>query len=339
MITIKDKKQIDFDICGEFNRFINYRNYCFFDIETTGFSGARNKVILIGILYFENNEIIINQFFSESPDDEVTLLIESLKLINKFDTYITYNGDTFDVPFVNKRLQYHNINEQLKKENGLDLIKVVRKNKQILGLEDCKLKSVEKCLGIYRDDKISGKESIDLYKKYVKKPSTDLLETILKHNYDDIYYLPQLLGVYPIISEHKFFSYDFLFNDNNICINFNLDETIFDKNTMSVKIKTSPLSIPKFIHYSDLYNLEWNFDLGELTLDIIINKGKLTSGNKCLYIDLEYIDSYIYDTSTHTLPSNILIVKEKNALYYENIKQLLNFIFENVFTTSDITSA
>ena len=46
--------------------YFNDFNYCFIDIETTGLSSERNKVILVGILTKDN----FYQFFAENREEE-----------------------------------------------------------------------------------------------------------------------------------------------------------------------------------------------------------------------------------------------------------------------------
>ena len=136
-----------------------------FDIETTGLNSNYCKVILIGILYNENNKTIIKQFFSNTEDDEKELLLSFISEIKDYKNHITFNGLTFDIPFLNSRLKKHNIDFSLSKDNDIDILKLIRPFKEKLSLSDCKLKTIEKYLGIERDDTISGKESVELYKE------------------------------------------------------------------------------------------------------------------------------------------------------------------------------
>ena len=43
----------------------------FFDIETTGFSPVKATVYMIGCARRIKNRIVIDQYFAESPDDEL----------------------------------------------------------------------------------------------------------------------------------------------------------------------------------------------------------------------------------------------------------------------------
>ncbi len=48
------------------------------------------------------------------------------------------------------------------KSNNLDIMRLVKHNKDYFNFQDFKLKTVEKFLGIEREDTISGKESVEL---------------------------------------------------------------------------------------------------------------------------------------------------------------------------------
>ena len=77
-------------------------NSCFIDIETTGLSRSKNMIYLIGLLYFDftQNAWVLNQYFANNMDKEGALLKEFISNISKFDHIITYNGNSFDLPFI-----------------------------------------------------------------------------------------------------------------------------------------------------------------------------------------------------------------------------------------------
>lgn len=167
-------------------------NTCVFDIETTGFDTRFNKVVLIGVLYKSKSKLNIKQFFADSNDDEKELLFYFKELLKDFDTIVTYNGISFDVPFLERRALSHNMKLSFENIHHLDLLKMMRTNKNTLGLEDCKLKTVEKLALIDRLDTISGKESVELYKEFLSSKDMELKKKILLHNYEDIHYLARL---------------------------------------------------------------------------------------------------------------------------------------------------
>ena len=179
-------------------------DFIILDIETTGFSREKASVILIGLLIKSENQLISKQIFSESLKEEASILLELINILESLKDYffITYNGHSFDLPFINSKLRQHNINYQINLNNNFDLYRLIRKNKNLINLKRYNLKTIEKFLDINRSDTISGKESIQLYYDYLATGSETKLEKILLHNYEDIRYL------IPLVKILKYFSYN-----------------------------------------------------------------------------------------------------------------------------------
>lgn len=89
----------------------------------------------------------------------------------------------------------------MNKEDDFDIYRFIKPFKSSLGLEDCSLTSVETYFGIHRDDVIDGGESVKLYKEFVKSKDSNLMDTILLHNYEDIYNLSKLVNIKDLVSD------------------------------------------------------------------------------------------------------------------------------------------
>lgn len=183
------------------------KDTCFFDIETTGFNRDLDIIYLIGILYFDIQEDswIVSQYFAEKLKDERQLIIEATKFLIGFNTIINYNGNSFDIPFVNHKLKSFKTNLYLDPSKSLDLYAFIRKNKALLEIESLKLKTVEEYLGIYRNDIYSGKDCIGFYKDYILNGSSELKDRLLTHNFEDLYYLVDIIDIVDIIKDKKSF--------------------------------------------------------------------------------------------------------------------------------------
>ena len=288
-------------------------NHFVFDIETTGLSPKYCKVILIGILYNLNNKSIIKQFFAENEDDENKLLLEFINEIKNFENHITFNGLTFDIPFLNSRFDKHNINYNLSKDKDIDILKLIKPFKEKLSLPDCKLKTLEKYLGIYREDTISGKESVELYNEYVCSKCNNLKDKILLHNYEDIYYLGKIFKIKNILHDKLY----------TITIkSSNLDVTLvplqFKNQHSQIVMKYSILSgsiIPINI-YNDKYTII--SDDKYIYLNLSYNKGHDSNNNTILFykkskiIPLKLNDDFL-ENNIYSL-CNYLIQKELKSL-------------------------
>lgn len=288
-------------------------NHFVFDIETTGLSPKYCSVILIGVLFNDGNNTIIKQFFAENENQEKELLLTFIEHISNFKNHITFNGIAFDIPFLNSRFSKHNISFYLDKSYDTDILRLVKPYKEKLSLSDCKLKTIEKYMGIYRQDTISGEESVKLYKEYVNNKSQELKDIILLHNYEDIYYLGHLIKIKNILEEKldlitinsstlevKLLAKSYKISNNHLTMKYNIFSG--DYNNISV--------------YADNYSIISSEDI--VTLSVNIDKGRDTNNNSVLFyrmakiIPLKVNDLYL-EENIYTLCS-YLIQKELKSL-------------------------
>lgn len=170
-------------------------NYVILDIETTGLSPKYSEVILVGFIHYTNKNWNLTQLLCDHHNEEKELLLELQKYFDDTKILITYNGHSFDLPFLNSRLKKWDIGFRFDTFMNFDLYRVIRSGKKSLGLENYKLKTVEKFLGINRDDTISGKESVELFFQYEKSKNIEIRNKILLHNYEDIKFLIPTLSI------------------------------------------------------------------------------------------------------------------------------------------------
>lgn len=164
----------------------------FFDIETTGFNKDEDYIILISLGYFnEKNNFTIKQYFSESISEESKVLLDFSKDLLGFNTWCSYNGIAFDAPFIERRMKVNQIPFK-EPQNHIDLYRMIRPYYKQLGLERCNLKTIEKHIGISREDKIDGGESVELFWQYIKYKDNKVKDKIMLHNYEDVLNLPKI---------------------------------------------------------------------------------------------------------------------------------------------------
>ncbi len=259
-------------------------NHCVFDIETTGLSPKYNKVILIGILYNKNNQIIIQQFFAENTHEEKEILFYFKEIFKCFENHITFNGIAFDIPFLNERFLKNNLDFFIDKKKDVDILRVVKPFQKKLRLENCKLKTVEKLLGIERKDTISGKESVELYKTFELTKNEELKRKILLHNYEDIYYLGKLFKIKELVaSKEDFLEIRFLENLNK----FKLAHYKFKKDSLFLEYETKELLPVSIEIYKDDYTILGSKNTVQIHLNT--SKNKDSKGNTITYFMLTKI--------------------------------------------------
>lgn len=329
MLVIKDKFKIEIDLEKYFNR----QNVCFIDIETTGLSSKFNSIYLIGIMYYNIEEKMwyLIQSFAESLDEEKELLISFINFIYNFDKVVTYNGDTFDIPFINNRLKHYNIEYQISLENSFDLYKYIRENRNYLDLENLKLKTIEKRLGIYREDLYSGKDCIKFYRDYVKTKNKEFKDIILKHNYDDLYYLIFILEILDIIDDVKLIQ----INSNNNQFDLKIEKI---NNSGDLFIVNGSFKGDIIIQYYDNnYSVILNEDK-TFEISIEYKVGLVAPDKKAFFIDKRKLalPNKIKDSTNYQIPENILLLQVEKEYCMDNIKNIVKHLIIKIHSSQCI---
>ncbi len=144
----------------------------FLDIETTGLRKENSQIYLIGLSFptgsseapFKEVEI-----FAESPSEERDMLLEFNRIMGGFPggsvRFITFNGRSFDLPFILFRCEKYAIPplNSLNDGSDIDLYRLIRPYKSLFSLNRLKQKDIERFLYIDREDKYSGGELINVY--------------------------------------------------------------------------------------------------------------------------------------------------------------------------------
>lgn len=319
---------------------------CFLDIETTGLSHVHNRIVLIGLHIISKNDSYIIQILSDKGNlkDEILVLKELSKILETVDIIYTYNGSTFDIPFITKKLKIHNIKNRIRDVVHIDLIKQIRSNKLSLNLENYKLKTVEKHLGIYREDSISGAESVELYNEYIKTNSPALEKTILKHNFEDVLYLPKVLKLEDGLRNNSLKSHilNIEIRDSDYSINHINKDYLNNVFLELISIKISELNInlkgnllnhvTPYQVFGSSFTLNIDPKLKSFEINILANKCKFTDNSYGLFIDLNSDSllslSILTNKNNYNLniPENIMLLSIDNEILIDNIKNLLTEI-------------
>lgn len=172
-----------------------HENCVFFDIETTGFSPKTAFVYLIGMVFRKGNQLYVHQFLAENRSDEKDILSAFYQQLTSFDTLITFNGIRFDIPFLKERGNKHTIHNNWDSYQSIDLYKLTGKLAHLFQLPDKKQKSLERFLGIHREDLYNGGELISVYYEYEKTKNSHEEELLLLHNYEDVLGMTELLSL------------------------------------------------------------------------------------------------------------------------------------------------
>ena len=102
--------------------------FLFLDTETSGLSsGTGNFAFLVGMGYFKDHEFRLFQYFLESPANENAMLAALIQDAAGTDTFVTYNGKSFDIPLLRARFILNRMENILDQYSHADLLHITRK--------------------------------------------------------------------------------------------------------------------------------------------------------------------------------------------------------------------
>ncbi len=158
--------------------------FLFFDIETTGLTPS-TYVFLCGMMYLRGGSFVIEQAFARDYSEELAMLIYVRDVLGRFPVLVTYNGVSFDVPFVKTRLAVGRIDFGGPREH-VDLLFPARQRFRSV-LPNCRLETIERHLrGVEREGDIPGSEIPDAYHEFVRTGDARKIKRILHHNRMDL---------------------------------------------------------------------------------------------------------------------------------------------------------
>ncbi len=158
----------------------------FLDIETTGLSARSSSLYLIGVVYLDGEKWSYTQWLSERYEEELQVLTAFFEFAKNYRFLIHYNGNRFDLPYLAEKCSQFELAYSFDDFDGVDIYRRIAGYKDILGLADLKLKSVESFLGISRDDPYTGGELISRYHDFVCSKDQAIQNDLLLHNAEDL---------------------------------------------------------------------------------------------------------------------------------------------------------
>ena len=295
----------------------------FIDIETSGLSREYSNIISITILMYEKGNCYIHQIFCEYKIDEPEALKYLRDLVKTKKYIITYNGNSFDIPFLISKYKKYEIDYDFNVFIKIDLYYWMRSLKYKLEIENLKLKTVEKYFDIKREDTLNGEDIITLYEAFKIEPRKEFSSLILNHNYEDVFNLPILIN--NIIN-----SYDEILFIKNLVVMINHEDFIIKKNSLICKFNIITNHITDYIHSSINFNLK--VDSVSQTMELVIPLG--------FYKDdrihgFYFIDNNEYNVNSYTaldgIKRNLMPIKFDDKIFYSNIINLVKTIVDTIF--------
>jgi uncharacterized protein YprB with RNaseH-like and TPR domain len=170
---------------------------CYLDIETTGL--RMSPLFLVGLMYTSVNasggRLVVDQLFARDYSEEEAVLGFLADSMPRFDILVTFNGITFDVPYIQERMTVHRM-AFAPPPVHIDLLPLARSvvggrtpNHRLQTLEThfCKRKRV---------GDIAGADIPAAYHEFVRTHDAKDMANIVHHNRLDLVTMLQLVTIF-----------------------------------------------------------------------------------------------------------------------------------------------
>ena len=168
----------------------------YFDLETTGLSGAAVLPFVVGLAWFDDaGQLVIEQIFLRTPADECAMLVYLTEHIRRAELLVSFNGRSYDWPLLETRFVMQRL-PRPEPPPHLDLLSVGRRlHKKRIGA--CRLKNIEsEVLGFDRHDDIEGADVAPRYSHYLRTGDEEAVRAVIDHNRWDVASMAALVGIY-----------------------------------------------------------------------------------------------------------------------------------------------
>jgi len=162
----------------------------FLDLETCGLSSC--PVFLAGTMVWTGEDFVFRQYFARHYGEEAALLAAVAEQVRGYDLLITFNGKSYDAPFLRARATTHDVDLELPRHH-LDLVHHARRRWRV-GLPDCRLTTLEKRIcRRHRTGDVAGADIPPLYHEYVRTGDPWPLVPVFHHNLLDVTAMADIL--------------------------------------------------------------------------------------------------------------------------------------------------
>jgi uncharacterized protein YprB with RNaseH-like and TPR domain len=172
---------------------IDPRRMLFVDTETTGLAGGTGTIpFLIGIAFFEDQSLCIEQLVLRAPGEEAPMLRRLAERLASASCLVTFNGKSYDWPLLRNRFVLNRV-AVTPPPAHLDLLHCARRIwKRRLG--QVRLVHLEaEVLGMRREHDIDGAEIPQRFWDFVRGAGGSVLAPVIEHNANDLVALAAIL--------------------------------------------------------------------------------------------------------------------------------------------------
>ena len=162
------------------------------DLETAGFWGY--PLFVSALLFEEDGRLQTLQLMTRTYSEEGGVVRATVQILRERPHLVTFNGKSFDVPFLSERAAYHAIDFDRGALHHKDLLHPARK--EFRGyFPNCKLKTLERMLlGIRRINDIPSSEIPAVFHEFIATGYLERVRDVLHHSRMDLISTGLLLG-------------------------------------------------------------------------------------------------------------------------------------------------
>jgi uncharacterized protein YprB with RNaseH-like and TPR domain len=162
----------------------------FLDLETGGL--AASPVFLAGTMHWNGSDFVLRQYFARHYGEEAALLEGVGELAREYEFLVTFNGKSYDVPFLHNRAVVHGVPLRLPVCH-LDILHPSRRRWRG-ELSDCRLQTLERLIcRRRRSGDVPSDEVPALYHDFVRNGDAYRLVPIFHHNMLDVISMVEIL--------------------------------------------------------------------------------------------------------------------------------------------------
>ena len=165
------------------------------DTETTGLAGGSGTyAFLIGLAWFEDGELRVEQLFMREHSEERAMLHYLAPILENASGLVSFNGRSYDLQLLMTRFLMNRMRVCAEDIPHLDLLHLSRR---IWGggLPDCRLETLEhQILGRPREDDTPGWMVPQIFFRYLRSGDARPLVGVADHNYRDLLAMVGLVG-------------------------------------------------------------------------------------------------------------------------------------------------
>jgi uncharacterized protein YprB with RNaseH-like and TPR domain len=162
----------------------------FLDLETGGLTTS--PVFLAGTMRWNGETFVLRQYFARHYGEEAPLLAALAEQVRGFEFLVTYNGKSYDAPFLRGRAVTHGVSLTLPPRH-VDLLHIARRRWRD-ELPDCRLQTIERHVcGKWRSGDVPSDEVPGLYHDFVRDGDPWRLIPVFHHNLLDVITMGEIL--------------------------------------------------------------------------------------------------------------------------------------------------